>query len=103
MGQDLNYDQLTIELWGNGSVSIEDCMKKSASILMDRLSLFGELNRRPVFEDVNLSSPDDADEKASNENKVFDISVEDLELSARSLNCLKKPILILLVSLLRKI
>ena len=103
VGQDLNYDQLTIELWGNGSVSIEDCMKKSASILMDRLSLFGELNRRPVFEDVNLSSPDDADEKASNENKVFDISVEDLELSARSLNCLKKPILILLVSLLRKI
>ena len=89
MGQDLNYDQLTIELWGNGSVSIEDCMKKSASILMDRLSLFGELNRRPVFEDVVILS-DDADEKASNENKVFDISVEDLELSARSLNCLKK-------------
>ena len=31
VGQDLNYDKLTIELWSNGSVSIEDCMKKSAS------------------------------------------------------------------------
>ncbi len=90
VGQDLNYDKLKIELWSNGSVSIEDCMKKSASILMDRLSLFGELNRRPVFEDVNISGDEEADVADAQENKVFEISVEDLELSARSLNCLKK-------------
>ena len=66
-------------------------MRKSASILMDRLSLFGELNRRPVFEDVNLNDDENAlDAAAETENKVFDLSVEDLELSARSLNCLKK-------------
>jgi DNA-directed RNA polymerase subunit alpha len=90
VGQDLNYDQLIVEVWGNGSVSIEDCMKKSASILMDRLSLFGELNRRPVFEDVLVNDDVETDMSESSENKVFDISVEDLELSARSLNCLKK-------------
>ncbi len=90
VGQDLNYDKLKIELWSNGSVSIEDCMKKSASILMDRLSLFGELNRRPVFEDVNVAVDEDAESADAQENKVYDISVEDLELSARSLNCLKK-------------
>ena len=90
VGQDLNYDKLKIELWTNGSVSIEDCMKKSASNLMGHLSLFGELNRRPVFEDVVVEGEDAADAAESQENKVFDISVEDLELSARSLNCLKK-------------
>ena len=90
VGQDLNYDKLKIEIWSNGSVSIEDCMKKSSSILMDRLSLFGELNRRPVFEDVNLATDEDVDASDTQENKVFEISVEDLELSARSLNCLKK-------------
>ncbi|MBL6723371.1 MAG: DNA-directed RNA polymerase subunit alpha [Candidatus Margulisbacteria bacterium] len=90
VGQDLNYDKLKVELWTNGSVSIEDCMKNAASILMDRLSLFGELNRRPVFEDVLPSSVDAIDVPEAKENKVFDISVEDLELSARSLNCLKK-------------
>lgn len=91
VGQDLNYEKLKIELWSNGSVSIEDCMKMSASILMDSLSLFGELNRRPVFEDVDLDSQgEDVSAEAALENKVFDISVEDLELSARSLNCLKK-------------
>ena len=90
VGQDLNYDKLKIELWTNGSVSIENCMQKSASILMDSLSLFGELNRRPVFEDVNLSGDEDAENNEAQENKVFEISVEDLELSARSLNCLKK-------------
>ena len=91
VGQDLNYEKLKIELWSNGSVSIEDCMKKSASKLMDSLSLFGELNRRPVFEDVNLDEDSDSAEGADTEtNKVYEISVEDLELSARSLNCLKK-------------
>ena len=91
IGQDLNYDKLIVEVWSNGSVSVEDCMRKSASILMDRLSLFGELNRRPVFEDVNLGEDDDvADAASESENKIYDISVEDLELSARSLNCLKK-------------
>ena len=89
VGQDLNYDKLKIELWSNGSVSTEDCMKTAASQLMDRLSLFGELNRRPVFEDVNLTEDEDADAEGE-VNKVFEISVEDLELSARSLNCLKK-------------
>ena len=59
IGQDLNYDKLIVEVWSNGSVSVEDCMRKSASILMDRLSLFGELNRRPVFEDVNLNEDDE--------------------------------------------
>ena len=91
IGQDLNYDKLIVELWSNGSVSVEECMRKSASILMDRLSLFGELNRRPVFEDVNLNEDDELGEAANeSENKIYDISVEDLELSARSLNCLKK-------------
>lgn len=89
VGQDLNYDKLKIELWSNGSVSTENCMKTAASQLMDRLSLFGELNRRPVFEDVNLNEEEN-DAVDSEINKVFEISVEDLELSARSLNCLKK-------------
>lgn len=90
VGQDLNYDKLKIELWTNGSVSIEDCMKKAASILMGHLSLFGELNRRPVFEDVLVSDQLEGENSDTQENKVFEISVEDLELSARSLNCLKK-------------
>ena len=90
VGQDLNYDKLKIELWSNGSVSIEDCMKKAASQLMDSLSLFGELNRRPVFEDVNLDEDAGAEGVDDEINKVYEVSVEDLELSARSLNCLKK-------------
>ncbi len=90
VGQDLNYDKLKIELWSNGSVPVEDCMKKAGSILMDSLSLFSELNRRPVFEDVNFEDEDAADVADTENNKVFEISVEDLELSARSLNCLKK-------------
>ena len=47
------------------------------------------MNRRPVLEDVNLNEEEN-DAVDSEINKVFEISVEDLELSARSLNCLKK-------------
>ena len=88
IGQELNYDKLVLEVWTNGSVIAEDAIKNASSILMDRLSLFGELNRKPVFEDVNQSDEDaDVD---SEENEVYGLSVDDLELSARSLNCLKK-------------
>lgn len=90
VGQDLNYDKLTIELWSNGSVTIEDCMKRAASNLMDILSLFGELNRRPVFEDADLSESPDVSDTDNEMNKIYDSAVENLELSARSLNCLKK-------------
>ena len=58
---------------------------------MDSLSLFGELNRKPVFEDVNLDDDAESGDNVDGEtNKIYEISVEDLELSARSLNCLKK-------------
>ena len=87
IGQDLNYDKLMVEVWCNGSISAEDAIKSASSILMDRLSLFGELNRKPVFEDVNQ---EEAQEASSNQNELFELSVDDLELSARSLNCLKK-------------
>ncbi len=87
IGQDLNYDKLVLDIWTNGSVTAEECVKSASSQFMDLLSLFGELNRRPMFEDVNVENDiSDSDES----NKALDLSVDDLELSARSLNCLKK-------------
>ena len=102
VGQDLNYEKLKIELWSNGSVSVQDCMKKAASKLMDTLHLFGELNRRPVFEDVDLSTNNSEDTPDTEVNKVFDTSVDDLELSARSLNCLKKANITTIGELIKK-
>jgi DNA-directed RNA polymerase subunit alpha len=89
VGQELNYDKLMIDFRTNGSVAVEDSIKQASSILMEQLSLFGELNRRPVFEDVNPNSDED-DAEGESENKLDNLSVDDLELSARSLNCLKK-------------
>jgi DNA-directed RNA polymerase subunit alpha len=91
IGQDLNYEKLVLELKTNGSVNVEDCVKFASSLLMEQLSLFGELNRRPVFEDVNQDgSSEDGVEDGDDESKLNTLSVDDLELSARSLNCLKK-------------
>jgi DNA-directed RNA polymerase subunit alpha len=103
VGQAFDHDKLIMDIWTNGSVSAEDCMRKASSKLMESFSLFGELNRRPVFEDVDLS---EASEEVSlspgAKRGVLDILVEDLELSARSLNCLKKANINTVAELMRR-
>ncbi len=90
VGQELNYDKLILEVWTNGSITTELAVKQVSSILMDRLGLFGELNRKPVFVDVNDDEDDDDQQEEAGVAGVGNLSVDDLELSARSLNCLKK-------------
>jgi DNA-directed RNA polymerase subunit alpha len=85
LGQTTDYDKLTIDVWTNGSVTSRDAVSLAAKLIRDHLSIF-----------VNL---DDADEESQDgqadpqravvANENLDRSVEELELSVRSYNCLK--------------
>lgn len=86
VGQDLDYDSLEMEVWTNGSIDVETAVKKSASILMKELALFGDMNNEPEV----AKESDDASPASDSQESGLSLSVEDLELSARSLNCLKK-------------
>jgi len=83
VGQITDYDKLVLEVWTDGSLKPEDAVAYSAKILKQQLDVF--INFEEIEEEV---VPEVADEKG-NMNEVLLRTVEDLELSVRSANCLK--------------
>ncbi len=84
IGQNTDYDKLTVDVWTNGSVTPRDAVSLSAKLIRDHLNIF--INLEEVG-DLQLEPRTDTPRSASNEN--LDKSVEELELSVRSYNCLK--------------
>ncbi len=83
LGQITDYDKLTLEVWTNGSVSPADAIGLSAKLLKDHMSIFINFEEEIETE----SAADDSRPVIRNEN--LNRSVEELELSVRSYNCLK--------------
>jgi DNA-directed RNA polymerase subunit alpha len=84
IGQNTDYDKLTVDVWTNGSVTPRDAVSLSSKLIRDHLNIFINLeDAGELQQDVAGDTP----RAASNEN--LDKSVEELELSVRSYNCLK--------------
>ena len=83
VGQITDYAKLTIEVWTNGVINANEAMSIGARILTEHLNLFVGLS-----DDVALPKMVEKDEKSS-ENKL-EMTIEDLDLSVRSFNCLKR-------------
>jgi DNA-directed RNA polymerase subunit alpha len=84
IGQATDYDKLTVDVWTNGSVTPRDAVSLSAKLIRDHLNIFINLEEAG---DLQQDSSADTPRAALNEN--LDKSVEELELSVRSYNCLK--------------
>jgi DNA-directed RNA polymerase subunit alpha len=84
IGQATDYDKLTVDVWTNGSVTPRDAMSLSAKLIRDHLNIFINLEESG---DMQQDASSDQPRAALNEN--LDKSVEELELSVRSYNCLK--------------
>jgi len=85
VGKELDYDELQLEIFTNGSISAEESATQAAQILMSQIGLFNQMNEEPI-----IDAQTDSDSDASNRSAVLTMSVDDLELSARSSNCLKR-------------
>ena len=85
VGQRTDYDKLTMEVWTDGSLLPEDAVAFAAKILKDQMSIF--INFDEEMEPVIEEKSDDKTKASFNENLYR--SVEELELSVRSANCLK--------------
>ena len=83
VGQITDYDKLTIEIWTNGTLKPEEAMSSAARILTEQLSLFLTLTDRVM--PVMTAQPEE-DVK----DKVLDMTIEELDLSVRAYNCLKR-------------
>jgi DNA-directed RNA polymerase subunit alpha len=85
LGQTTDYDKLTVDVWTNGSISARDGVSLSAKLIRDHLNIF--INLEEGIEPALEAAGDAPRSGIGNEN--LDKSVEELELSVRSYNCLK--------------
>ena len=94
-GKALDYDKLTMDVETNGSVSAEDAIAYSARIFQDQLNMFINFDEPPV-----ITVPEKSTEPEFNKNLLR--KVEELELSVRSMNCLKNDNIIYIGDLVQK-
>jgi DNA-directed RNA polymerase subunit alpha len=85
VGQRTDYDKLTLEVWTDGSVTPEDAVAYAAKIFKDQMSIFINFDEESEPEAAQKIK----DEEAPQYNENLNRSVEELELSVRSANCLK--------------
>ena len=84
LGQRIDYDKLTLEVWSDASILPQDAVAHAARILRDHFTLFIHFE-----EPVDIEQDEEVDEDKTRIRKLLDKSVEELELSVRSSNCLR--------------
>lgn len=84
VGQVTDYDRLTLEVWTDGSIAPDEAVSTAAQILTDYLALFEGLTDS-VRNEVTL-----VEKEEDQKNRILEMSIEELELSVRSYNCLKR-------------
>ena len=88
VGNVTDYDKLILEVWTDGSVRPEEAVSKAAGILVMHLKLFQNMDGLP--EEVEEEESTFPEEETDTSSKVLDMTIEDLDLSVRSFNCLKR-------------
>ena len=83
VGQVTDYDKLTIEVWTNGSILPKEALASAAQIINNNMRLFIDLTVNVVRVDYNEPETDD-------KSKVLEMTIEELDLSVRAFNCLKR-------------
>ena len=84
VGNMTDYDKLTLEVWTDSTISARDAVSLGAKILSDHLSLFTNLS------ETVASKPTMAEKAETHRDKVLEMTIEELDLSVRSFNCLKR-------------
>ena len=85
VGQTTDFDKLTLEIWTNGTMKPEEALSKAAAILTRQLALFVDLNESGG-EEPEKAEPADG----GNTSPAIDMTIEELDLSVRAYNCLKR-------------
>jgi DNA-directed RNA polymerase subunit alpha len=84
VGQVTDYDRLSLEVWTDGSVSPGESVSIGAKIMQDHLKLFIDLTHGAETMEIMVEKEEDQ------KGKALEMTIEELELSVRSFNCLKR-------------
>ena len=84
VGQSIDYDKLTLEVWTNGVIGAQEAVSLAAKVLTEHLNLFVDLSDKGSSTEIMVEKDDKGKEK------VLEMTIEELDLSVRSFNCLKR-------------
>ena len=84
VGQITDYDKLTLEIWTDGTISAKEAVSLGAKVLNEHLNLFIDLSEEAYNTEIMVEKDDKGKEK------VLEMTIEELDLSVRSFNCLKR-------------
>jgi DNA-directed RNA polymerase subunit alpha len=84
VGQVTDYDKLTLEVWTNGSIKSDEAISLGAKILSEHLNLFIDLSDQAKHTEIMV------EKEETKKEKVLEMTIEELDLSVRSYNCLKR-------------
>jgi len=84
VGMDTDYDRLILEVWSNGSISPEEATSLAAKIMVEHLRLFIGLTDKMNNVEIMVEKEEEA------KDKILEMTIEELDLSVRSYNCLKR-------------
>ena len=84
LGQVTDYDKLTLEVWTDGTISAKEAISQAANLLNEHLRLFIDLSDEASIAEVLVEKDDKGKEK------ILEMTIEELDLSVRSFNCLKR-------------
>lgn len=84
VGQSIDYDKLTLEVWTNGVINAQEAVSLAAKVLTDHLNLFVYLSDKGKSTEIMVEKDEGGKEK------VLEMTIEELDLSVRSFNCLKR-------------
>ena len=84
VGQSIDYDKLTLEVWTNGTIAPDEAVSFGAKILNEHLNLFIDLSDSAKNTEIMV------EKEEGKKEKVLEMSIEELDLSVRSYNCLKR-------------
>lgn len=84
VGQQTDFDKLTLDVWTNGTIKPDNAVSLAAKVLSEHLSLFIDLSEDAKTVVVMTEKEDDE------KSKILDMNIDELELSVRSYNCLKR-------------
>ncbi len=98
VGDVVDYDELTIEIWSNGSIEVATALSQAASLLIEHFMEIASITGQPSILTTSQAVVDEPKE----EEEAPSITIEDLELSVRAYNCLKRASINSLPELLKK-
>ena len=84
VGQKNDYDKLTLDVWTNGSITPSEAISLSAKILTEHLTLFVDLTDEAKNAEIMI------EKEETHKEKILEMTIEELDLSVRSYNCLKR-------------